>query len=49
MACSQLTGPGSFARHEGFSLCQYCLCVLRVKRTLNTEVTEMLRVLRVKA
>jgi hypothetical protein len=36
-------------RREDFSPCQQCLCVLRIEKKLNAEVTEMLRVLGVKA
>jgi hypothetical protein len=38
-----------FSRREDFSCCGQCLCVLRGQKSPNTEVTETLRVLRVKS
>ncbi len=38
-----------FAAREDLSPCQEYLCVLREQESLNTEVTEMFRALRVKA
>ena len=38
-----------FSRREDFSSCRHGLRVLRGQKSLNTEVTEMLRVLCVKA
>jgi hypothetical protein len=38
--------PNFFSRREDFSSCQQCL---RAQTSFNTEVTEMLRVLCVKA
>jgi hypothetical protein len=41
--------PNFFSRREDFSSSQQCLRVLRGQKSINTEVTEMLRVLCVKA
>jgi hypothetical protein len=46
---SVLQIPNFFSRREDFSSSQQCLRVLRGQKSINTEVTEMLRVLCVKA